>query len=149
MAKKCWEDFEAGQSVRTAAITITEAHLVQWAGLTMDFYPLHMDEEFAKKTAFGGRIAHGPLIFAMSVGLVAMANIFEDSILAWIGVENMRLPAPVRIGDSIKVDAMVKEKREIKNPERGITIFHYAVKNQKEATVMEFDYILMMHRRSS
>lgn len=148
MARKCWEDFSIGQQIRTAAITITDAHLVQWAGLTMDFYPLHMDEEFAKKTIFAGRIAHGPLTFAMSVGLMAMTNIFEDSIIAWLGVENMRIPAPVRIGDTISVEAAVKEKRETKSRERGITIFRYVVRNQKETPVMEFDYLLMMHRRS-
>jgi len=148
MAKKCWEDFNVGQRVKTASITITDAHLVQWAGLTMDFYPLHMDEEFAKKTVFGGRIAHGPLTFAMSVGLVGMTNIFEDSIVAWLGVENMRIPAPVRIGDTIFVEAAVKEKRDTKSSERGVTIFQYTIKNQKEMIVMQFDYLLMMHRRS-
>ena len=52
MEKKYWEDFTAGEEVTTQSITITDAHLVNWAGLTMDFYPLHMDEEYAKKTIF-------------------------------------------------------------------------------------------------
>ena len=146
MPKKYWEDFNVGDKVVTLGITVTDTHLVNWAGLTMDFYPLHMDAEFGKGTEFGGRIAHGPLTFAMAVGLVGMTGIFEDSIVAWLGVENMRISRPVRIGDTIKVEAEVKEKRETKDSRRGITIFRYSVKNQRDEDVMVFDYVLMMHR---
>jgi itaconyl-CoA hydratase len=148
VAKKCWEDFTVGEKINTAKITITDTHLVQWAGLTMDFTPLHMDEEYAKKTILGTRIAHGPLTFAMSAGLVYMTSIYGESIMAWLGVENMRIPSPVRIGDTIGVEAFVKEKRETKSKKRGITIFRFVVKNQNEIEVMSFDFILMMHRRA-
>ena len=50
MPDKYWEDFELGFSFKTPSITVTETHVVNWAGLTMDFYPLHMDREFAAKT---------------------------------------------------------------------------------------------------
>lgn len=147
MASKYWEDFSVGDTVATQSITVTEAHLVNWAGLTMDFYPLHMDEEYAKKSAFGGRIAHGPLTFAMSIGLVYMTGIYGDSIIAWLGVENMKLPAPVRIGDSIRVIARVSKKRETRHAERGVTTFSWDVRNQSDETVMTLDYVLMMHRK--
>lgn len=147
MAGKYWEDFRVGDTTTTQAITITEAHLVSWAGLTMDFYPLHMDEEYARTTDFGGRIAHGPLIFSMSVGLVYLTGIYGDSILAWLGVENMKIPAPVRIGDSVRVTANVSEKRETKHPGRGITTFRWDVKNQRDEIVMSLDFVLMMRRK--
>lgn len=146
MEKKFWEDFSIGDEVMTQSITITEAHLVSWAGLTMDYYPLHMDEEYARTTVFGGRIAHGPLTFAMAIGLVYMSGIYGDSILAWLGVENMRLPAPVRVGDSIRVRARVSEKRATENPGRGVTKFRWEVLNQRGETVMSLDYVLLMHR---
>lgn len=147
MASKYWEDFSVGDTVTTQSITITEAHLVSWAGLTMDFYPLHMDEEYAKKTIFGGRIAHGPLSFAMSIGLVYMTGFYGDSILAWLGVENMKIPAPVRIGDSIRVIARVSKKQETRHPDRGVMKFSWDVRNQRDETVMSLDYVLMMHKR--
>ncbi len=147
MTAKYWEDFAVGTAVTTQAITITEAHLVAWAGLTMDFYPLHKDEEYARTTEFGGRIAHGPLTFALSIGLVYLTGIYGDSILAWLGVENMKIPVPVRIGDTIRVEATLAEKRATKHPARGIARFHWDVKNQKDETVMSLDYVLMMHRR--
>ena len=53
---------------------MTETHVVNWAGLTGDFYPLHMDREYAAKTQFGERLVHGPFIFALAVGLVAQAG---------------------------------------------------------------------------
>lgn len=145
MEKKYWEDFTIGNQITTQSITITKAHLVNWAGLTMDFYPLHMDEEYAKKTIYGERIAHGPLIFSMAIGLMYMTGVYGDSIVAWLGVENMRIPAPVKIGDSIRVLARVSEKRETKNPSRGITKFHWDVKNQRDETVMSLDYVLLMN----
>ncbi len=61
---KYGDDFNIGDVYTTAAITMTESHVVTWAGLTMDFYPLHMDKEYAAKTQFGERLVHGPLIFA-------------------------------------------------------------------------------------
>lgn len=147
MEAKFWEDFKVGDEVTTQSITITEAHLVNWAGLTMDFYPLHMDEEYAKKTIYEGRIAHGPLTFSMAIGLVYLTGIYGNSILAWLGVENMKLSAPVRIGDSIRVQAKVSEKRETKNSDRGVTKFRWDVKNQRDDVVMSLDFVLMMHRR--
>ena len=147
MGNKFWEDFSIDEEVTTQAITVTEAHLVSWAGLTMDYYPLHMDEEYAKTTIFRGRIAHGPLIFSMAIGLMYLSGIYGDSIVAWLGVENMKLPAPVRIGDSIRVRARVSGKRETKNSERGVTTFHWEVLNQRNETVMLLDYVLLMQRR--
>ena len=146
MASKYWEDFNIDEEVITPSITITEAHLVNWAGLTMDFYPLHMDEEYAKKTVFKGRIAHGPLTFALAIGLVYRTGIYGDSILAWLGVENMKIPAPVRIGDTIRVHAKVTEKLETKNPSKGVIKFLWDIKNQRDETVMTLDYVLMLHR---
>lgn len=148
MEPKFWEDFAVGEKIKTDSITITDAHLVNWAGLTMDFYPLHMNEEYAKKTAFGQRIAHGPLTFALSIGLVGSTGILGDSLVAWIGIENMRVPAPVMIGDTLTVDAEVTKKRETKRPENGITVFHYTIRNQKGVCVMEFDNLFLMKRRT-
>ena len=106
-----------------------------------------MNEEYAKKTIFGGRIAHGPLIFAMGIGLMFMTNTFEDSIIAWLGAENMVIPKPVKIGETIFVEASIKEKRETKKAERGIIISRYIIRNQKKEEVMAFDFKFMMHKR--
>ena len=145
---KYGDDFNIGDVYKTAAITVTEAHLVNWAGLTMDFYPLHMDKEYAAKTEFGERLAHGPLIFGMAVGLVSMAGFGGDAAVAWLGVDNMKMTAPVKIGDTVRVIVEVTDKQETSKPDKGIQTWRYTVKNQRDEAVMVFDYKMMFHMRT-
>jgi acyl dehydratase len=147
MPEKFWEDFSVGDKVSSMAITVTEAHVVTWAGLTMDFYPLHMDKEYAARTPFKERIVHGPLTFAMAVGLMGMTGYAKDSVIAWLGVDNMRIPAPVKIGDTIRLHVEITELRETKNPDQGFALMRYEVVNQREEPVMTFDMKFLMHRR--
>ena len=145
--KKYGDDFNVGDIYTTAAITMTESHVVSWAGLTMDFYPLHMDREYAARSQFGERLVHGPLIFAMSVGLVGSAGFAGDSAIAWLGVDNMRMLAPVMIGDTITVTVEVMEKIPTSDPEKGIQVWRYTVFNQREEKVLQHDYKMMFHMR--
>jgi acyl dehydratase len=144
---KYGNDFTTGEIYKTAAITMTETHVVTWAGLTMDFYPLHMDKEYAAKSQFGERLVHGPLIFAMAVGLVGSDGFAGDAAIAWLGVDNMKMYAPVKIGDTIHVEVEIMDQRETKNPKQGIQTWKYTVKNQRDETVMDLDYKMMFHQR--
>lgn len=147
MPNKFMQDFELGQKIITPSITVTETHIVNWAGLTMDFYPLHMDREYASKTVFKERIAHGPLTFALGVGLMFQTGVAADSVIAWLGADISKIPAPVKIGDTIHVEAQVTELRETKNPSQGVMIMRYTVVNQRGETVMIYDMKMLMHRR--
>lgn len=146
--QKYGDDFQVGETFTTGAITVTEAHLVGWAGLTMDFYPIHMDKEFAAASPFGERLAHGPLIFALAVGLVSVSGYGADSVIAWLGADRMRMQAPVRIGDTIRVVTEVLEKKPTKKPGQGVQTWRYTVLNQRGEEVMVFDYTMMFHMRS-
>ncbi len=145
---KYGDDFGLGDVFDTGAVTVTETHVVNWAGLTGDFYPLHMDAEYAAATQFGQRLAHGPMIFALAVGLVALSGIGADSVIAWLGVDNMRMKRPVLIGDTIRVQVKVKDQSTTKDPARGIQVWLYTVLNQRGETVMSFDYTMMFHMRA-
>lgn len=145
---KYGDDFQVGDVYTTASITVTETHVVNWAGLTMDFYPLHMDKEYAVKTEFGERLVHGPLIFALAVGLVGSAGFAGDSAVAWLGANNMRMLAPVKIGDTVTVIVEVIEKKPTSKPQRGVQVWRYTVKNQHRESVMVFDYTMMFHMRT-
>ncbi len=145
--RKYGDDFALGAVYTTARITVTETHVVNWAGLTGDFYPLHMDKVYAETTAFGERLVHGPMIFALAVGLVAQAGLAEDAVIAWLGADHMRMQAPVRIGDTITVVVQVKEQKPTRNPARGVQVWLYTVKNQRGEDVMVFDYTMMFHLR--
>ncbi len=114
----------------------------------MDFYPLHVDKEYAAKSQFGERLVHGPMIFAMAVGLVGSAGFAGDSAIAWLGVNNMKMYAPVKIDDTIRVEVEVVDKRETKNPKQGIQTWKYTIKNQRDETVMDLDYKMMFHMQA-
>ncbi len=144
---KYGDDFNVGEIYKTGSITVTETHVVNWAGLTMDFYPLHMDAEYAAKTPFGERLAHGPLIFGLAVGLVSTAGFGGDAAVAWLGVDNMKMLAPVKMGDTVTVFVEVIDKKPTSKPDKGIQVWRYTVKNQRSESVMVFDYKMMFHMR--
>jgi len=141
------DEYQTGDIYHTAGITVTETHVVNWAGLTMDFYPLHMDKEYAAKTPFGERLVHGPMIFALAVGLVGMSGIGGTAVIAWLGADKMRMRNPVKIGDTVRVEVEVLEKRPTKDPKRGVQVWLYTVKNQADETVMDFHYTMMFKIR--
>lgn len=145
---KYGDDFNVGDVYTTAAITVTETHVVNWAGLTMDFYPLHIDKVYAAKTQFGQRLVHGPLIFGVAVGLVGKEGFAGDAAVAWIGVDNMKMLKPVFIDDTVRVVVEVLDKQQTSKPEKGIQVWRYTVKNQKDEDVMVFDYKMMFHMRT-
>lgn len=145
--QKFGEDFKVGDRYRTHGITVTETHVVGWAGLTGDFYPLHMDREYAARTQFGERLAHGPMIFALAVGLVAQAGFAGEAAIAWLGVDGMRMLAPVKIGDTVRVEVLVKDTRVTRDPRKGVQVWEYSVLNQRDERVLVFDYQLMFHLR--
>src|SRR3954467_85242 len=74
-----FDEFELGQSWDSPARTITEADVTLFAGFSGDFNPLHTDEEFAKTTQFGGRIFHGPGVFAIATGLESRLGLKEGT----------------------------------------------------------------------
>lgn len=146
--QKYGDDFNLGDVFKTGAITVTETHVVNWAGLTMDFYPLHMDKEYATKSQFGERLVHGPMIFALAVGLLASSGYGGDAAIAWLGVNNMKMLRPVKIGDTIHLVVEVMDKQKTRSPEKGVQTWKYLVKNQRDEEVMVFDYTMMFHMRT-
>jgi 3-hydroxybutyryl-CoA dehydratase len=144
-----FEDFFVGREVTTAGRTIEMSDILTFAGLTGDHYRLHTDEEFAAKTQFGTRIAHGPLTYAMAVGLIALSNFYGDAIVAMKECQELRALSPVFPGDTIHVEASVVAAEPSKRPETGVLTVHYSVVNQKGEQVMTFRMVLLARRRTS
>src|SRR5690606_6643472 len=105
-----FEDFSVGDVVRTRGRTVDVGDFTTFSGLTGDHYPLHTDQQYAEGTSFGRRIAHGPLTFALAVGLVGMSGFYGDAVVALLGVDGLRAKKPVFDGDTIRVVATVLEK---------------------------------------
>jgi acyl dehydratase len=141
-----FEDFESAAGITTRGRTVTEADVMMFAGLTGDFVELHTNEEFAKRTPFGRRIAHGALVFSISIGLATRTNLLDDTLLAFAGVDKLRFVAPVFIGDTVHVTKRVSERKEI-GAEQGTVVFETRVLNQRgELVLVYFDKMLMKRR---
>lgn len=107
-----WFDEVAVGDTFASTVTITEAHLVLSAGLLADHNPLHVDEAFARRSRFGGRILHGMMTSAIMGGPVGMH--FHGTAVAYLE-HNARFLAPVRPGDTLTiawtVDALVPKPK--------------------------------------
>lgn len=142
-----FDDFSVGQSWVSPARTITEADVVMFAGISGDFNPLHTDEEFSKKTQFGGRIFHGPGVFAVATGLESRLGIKDGTAIAFLGM-TWTLTGAVRIGDTIKVRQQVAEVRPSSSkPDRGVVTFDVQVINQRDEVCQEGQWLVMFRRR--
>ena len=141
-----FEDFESAAEISTRGRTITEADVVVFAGLTGDFVELHTNEEFAKQTPFGRRIAHGALVFSISIGLSTRTNLLDDTLLAFAGVDKLRFVSPVFIGDTIHVTKRVAERKEL-GAEQGTVTFETRVVNQRNELVLMYLDKMLMRRR--
>jgi 3-hydroxybutyryl-CoA dehydratase len=115
-------------------LTVTEAHLVLAAGLFGDFNPLHVDEEFSKKTRFGGRILHGPFSAALVSAPVGMY--FSGTAIAYLE-HACRFLAPVKPGDTLATEWKVTEKIDKPKHRGGICVLACEAKNQRGELVLE------------
>jgi acyl dehydratase len=143
-----FEDFEVSGDLVTRGRTITEADLVAFAGLTGDYTELHTNEEYAKSTKFGRRIAHGALIFGISMGLSTRTNLLDDTLLAFAGVDKLRFVGPVFIGDTIHAVKRVVERKEL-GTGQGTVEFETRVLNQKGELVLIYRDKLLVKKRPS
>ena len=141
-----FEDFEVGTVIETRGRTITEADIVNFAGLSGDFIELHTNEEYARQTPFGRRIAHGALVFSISIGLMTQMNLVNDTVLAFYGVDKMRFTRPVFIGDTVRVSKRVIEVRA-KDDGRGVVTFETTVTNQNNRLVLLYKDQLLVKRK--
>lgn len=140
-----WDALTVGDRLLSPGLTITESHLVSWAGLTGDWVSLHLDAEHAAGTQFGQRICHGPLTLSAALGLMTQTGFFTN-VVAWLGLDSVRAEAPVFIGDTIHVEAVVSEARVTTKPENGLWSLSYVVLNQKGMKVMTFTSSFLISR---
>jgi len=140
-----FDDLEPGDHFVTAGITVTEAHVVSYAGLSGDLFDVHMDDEWARAQGFPGRIAHGLLGLALADGLKTRSpvRLLGIATLGW----SWSFRAPILINDRIQVRITLQGKRETKRGDRGIATLAMRILNQHGAVVQDGETQLMMQRR--
>ena len=137
-----FDDIEVGDSFTTKGRTITEADLVNFAALTWDTYPLHVDAEWASKTMFGERIAHGMLVLSYALGLLP---IDPRVVLALRSIDGAVLKRPVGLGDTIRVRARLAEKREL-GSETGLVTLDVRIVNQADELAARMEIVVIWRR---
>lgn len=143
-ARRNYEEYVIGESRETAGRTITETDIVLHAGQSGDFYPHHVDAEFAKASPFGQRIAHGTLIFSIGIGLTATD--INPAAFSY-GYDRLRFVKPVFIGDTIHTRVTVSGKSDDpKRPHVGRVVEKCEVVNQRGEVVMACEHILLVER---
>ena len=136
MAGLFFEEFEEGQVFEhTVSRTVTEMDNVLFSTLTMNPQPLHLDEEFAKRTEFGQRLVNSlftlGLVIGMSVGETTLGTTVAN-----LGMSDVRFPKPVFHGDTIHVRTTVIATRRSKSrTDAGIVEFEHVGLNQRGETI--------------
>jgi len=127
----------------TGGIVVTEAHIVAFAGLTGDFFDIHMDDTYAQALGYPGRVAHGLLGLALCDGLKNRAPVRFAAIVSlnW----RWSFAGPILVGDRIAARIRVLGKRLTKNPARGIVTLGFELMNQKNEVVQKGENDLMVH----
>ena len=134
-----FETVAVGDSYETKGRTISEADIVNFAGVSGDFNHLHMDEEAMAESGFGERIAHGMLVFSAATGLIWQSRSQEerDAVVAFYGIDEVRFRAPTFAGDTIHVEAEVigtdPKDHAVGN---GVVSYDVEVVNQDGETVL-------------
>jgi acyl dehydratase len=140
-----FEDYKLGDVRNTTGRTITETDFVVHAGHTGDFFPHHVDAEFAKTLPGGQRIAHGTMIFAIGVGLTAS---LINPVAFSYGYDRLRFIRPVHIGDTIRTRVTISEKLDDpKRKDMGRVTERCEVLNHRDEVVLAADHILLVERK--
>jgi acyl dehydratase len=129
-----FEDLNVGDQWNTHGRTMTKTDIVNFACMTGDFNPLHIDEEYAARTRFGQTIAHGLLGIAWAAGLSSQNPAVNTT--AFVGIRNWQFLRPVYQGDTLTVETRVAEKHP-KSRREGRIVWLIRVCNQRTEIVQE------------
>lgn len=142
-----WEDFELGSKHQTTTRTITDEDHIVFCKVVGYDAPAFVDEVKAQTGSFGGRICPSHLI--MSFATAMTGRLFSATLIALVGLEHGKFVAPVRIGDTIRTEVEVLDKKPSSNAARGLITFRDHVFNQRDELVLQVDKITLLKRRPS
>jgi acyl dehydratase len=140
--ERYFEDYQIGEREPERRRTVDQADISQFAGLTLDFHPAHIDRMYADER-YGGRLAHGMLTFSLVTGLNVEYNLLAIS----YGYEKVRFPKPVLAGDTVVAQSEVVDLQPHRRPAIGLVTKRYTGVNQRGETVFSCLHTLAVDRR--
>ncbi|MGM9490534.1 phenylacetic acid degradation bifunctional protein PaaZ [Ideonella sp. YS5] len=148
--RRHFEDLQIGESLTTHRRTVSEADIVNFGGVSGDFFYMHFDEIAAKDTQFGQRIAHGYFVLSAAAGLFVSPG--PGPVLANYGLDTLRFVKPVAIGDTIQARLTAKRKidrmkTDDKGRGQGVVAWDVEVSNQHGELVASYDILTLVAKR--
>ena len=140
-----FDDFTLGDRFHSPSRTVGDAHFLFFAGMTGDNHPIHYDDEYARGTRFGGRVAHGLLVMAMTaVGASPLSHRLERSMIAF-AEQGCRFLRPVLLGDTVHPEFEVAGLE--RKGDRGVLRLGVKVTNQRGEVVLEGHHVYLIKCR--
>lgn len=143
---RTFDEFVIDEEIVSGARTVTEADVVNFACLSGDFHPEHMNGEYARKGPLGERIAHGLLVMSIATGLLNQTGAFEGTSIAIVEV-TARFVKAVKFGDTIRAIQKIVGKKETTKPDRGVLTSRITVLNQNDEMILEASLAALLYRR--
>lgn len=141
-----FDDVEVGQEWESLGRTITQADIVNFAGLSGDFNPIHIDHEFAASTPFRQPIAHGLLVFSVASGLSLHSPPMRT--LAFLAIREWYFRGPVFIDDTVRMLSKVLNKEVRGRGRRGEITWQRQIVNQQRKIVQEGVTVTLVEGRT-
>ncbi len=147
--RKHFEELHVGDTLYTHRRTVTEADVVNFAGISGDNFYAHTDELAARRSIFERRVAHGYFVLSAAAGLFVDPG--EGPVLANYGLESLRFVKPVYPGDTIRVRLTVKQKTAKETPKdgvpQGVVAWDVEVSNQNDEVVAVYTILTLVRRK--
>jgi acyl dehydratase len=148
MAGRYYEGFEIGETIRhDVRRTVTETDNVLFSTLTMNVAAIHLDYDYSSRTEFGKPLVNSVFTLGLVVG-ITVGDTTLGTTVGNLGWEEVKFPKPVFIGDTIRAETQILDKRESKSrPTQGIVTFLHRGLNQRDEVVCECRRLALMMKR--
>ncbi|MCW5731980.1 MAG: MaoC family dehydratase [Alphaproteobacteria bacterium] len=147
MPERYYEDYSVGEVIKADGVTLSEADILDFA-FRYDPQPFHLDKEAAAKSIYGGLIASGWQVGAVTFRMLVQAGVLGRGSMGSPGLDELRWTKPVRPGDTLYAEAEVTDMRPSQSkPDRGLVFMTYRVRNQSGEVVMSFRSTQLIRRR--
>lgn len=141
------EDFVPGTVLTSPSRLVTIEDIETWAALTGERHPVHMDDAFARAAGFRGRVAHGLFSLALIEGLKAEIGVFERSVIASLGWNNVKFSAPLYPGERVHLQLTLVSKRGSSKPGKGIAEERGVLLKEDGTEIVSGDHIVILLSR--
>ncbi|NDZ18797.1 dehydratase [Variovorax sp. WS11] len=131
-----FEDVEVGARLAVPGRAVTETDLLDFARLSGDHHPIHIDEAYARDTPYKHRIAHGPFGIALAIGAFSKLQQFQKAAIAMTDVREWTFRAPVFVGDVLSLEMTILSKRRTRVA-AGVVDRHLRLRKQDGTIAQE------------